>query len=441
MPDYVLLREEKGSDLSPAEADANLQALYNNKAEKTAVQAIDDRATVLETSQVAQDAELGSLDDRIDTLESTQAAQDNALATHEARLDDGEARLAELTDKSSRDKGVFDTPDALRAAHPAAIDGDHAIVKSTDTQWIWGDGDWKDTDTKGQVASVNGKGGDVVLTAADVGAAASSTVQIFEDNGTYLKPAGAVSVEFILISGGNGGSSGQVSDPGVVAKGGNGGAGGAITRMKLPASMVNDSCAVVVGKGGKGADASSGNSVAGSPGGSSAFHAGPGSAPPYRVTAGLGTDGGVGELHGGRSTIANASGYNGSGAVHISAYAGVSVVAKGAPAGASGGGITAIDAESRGGGSTDPFLRDSSGSNNSDWGVAGGGHGADGLDFLLPGGGSSGGGSNISGNGGDGGNGGKYGAGGSGGGAARTGFLSGKGGDGAPGVVIVITHF
>ena len=73
--------------------------------------------------------------------------------------------------------GWYATPEALRTAHATASDGDWAIVGSTDTVWVW-DTDtsaWKDSDQKGQVASVNGQTGTVVLTASDVGALPDNT--------------------------------------------------------------------------------------------------------------------------------------------------------------------------------------------------------------------------------------------------------------------------
>lgn len=61
--------------------------------------------------------------------------------------------------------GYYETPEALRTAHPTADAGDFAIVNSTDTVWIW-DADtsaWKDGDTKGQVTSVNNQTGAVTV--------------------------------------------------------------------------------------------------------------------------------------------------------------------------------------------------------------------------------------------------------------------------------------
>ena len=75
----------------------------------------------------------------------------------------------------SHNLGYFATPQALSEAYPTGEEGDYAIVGSTDTVWIWDSGTsaWVDTDTKGQVESVNGQTGTVVLTASDVGAQAT----------------------------------------------------------------------------------------------------------------------------------------------------------------------------------------------------------------------------------------------------------------------------
>lgn len=61
--------------------------------------------------------------------------------------------------------GYYATQSALEEAHPTAEAGDYAIVGSTDTVWIWDtdNSEWVDSDQKGQVTSVNGQTGDVVL--------------------------------------------------------------------------------------------------------------------------------------------------------------------------------------------------------------------------------------------------------------------------------------
>jgi len=54
---------------------------------------------------------------------------------------------------------------ALETAHPVGTSGDYAILGSTDTVWVWDEDTiaWVDTDTKGQVTTVNNQTGDVVV--------------------------------------------------------------------------------------------------------------------------------------------------------------------------------------------------------------------------------------------------------------------------------------
>ena len=65
----------------------------------------------------------------------------------------------------AHNKGYFATQSALETAYPTAEAGDYAIVGSTDTVWIWDEDTsaWVDTDTKGQVTSVNGQTGAVTV--------------------------------------------------------------------------------------------------------------------------------------------------------------------------------------------------------------------------------------------------------------------------------------
>ena len=73
----------------------------------------------------------------------------------------------------SHNKGFFATVQALQEAYPTAEDGDYAVVGATDTVWLWDSdsgesGAWVDSDTKGQVTSVNGQTGAVTLGINDV---------------------------------------------------------------------------------------------------------------------------------------------------------------------------------------------------------------------------------------------------------------------------------
>lgn len=66
-------------------------------------------------------------------------------------------------------KGYYADLTALQTAYPTGEDGDYAIVGSTDTVWVWDSGTsaWVDTDTKGEVTSVNGQTGAVTLSIPD----------------------------------------------------------------------------------------------------------------------------------------------------------------------------------------------------------------------------------------------------------------------------------
>ena len=80
----------------------------------------------------------------------------------------------------SHNLGYYVDETSLTTAHPTASAGDFAIVGSTDTIWIWDEDTsaWVDSDTKGQVSSVNGKTGDVVIPALVASADTSITQEL-----------------------------------------------------------------------------------------------------------------------------------------------------------------------------------------------------------------------------------------------------------------------
>lgn len=93
-------------------------------------------------------------------------AANKGSANGYAGLDSGgRVPLAQLPAVLAHNKGWFSTVAALRSAHTTAVSGDYAIVGATDTVWVWDADttDWKETDTKGAVSSVNGQTGDVVI--------------------------------------------------------------------------------------------------------------------------------------------------------------------------------------------------------------------------------------------------------------------------------------
>ena len=94
--------------------------------------------------------------------------------------------------------GYFATQAALEEAYPTATAGDWAIVGSTDTVWIWDEdnSEWVDSDQKGQVTSVNGQTGAVVITPSSIGALENeatglNSLSIMASTGGY---AGSVAI-------------------------------------------------------------------------------------------------------------------------------------------------------------------------------------------------------------------------------------------------------
>ena len=102
------------------------------------------------------------------TVSATEASNITDTLSVITRTDDGKLAVRTVGGSGGGDKhnkGYFVDESALTTAYPTAEAGDYAIVESTDTVWIW-DTDtsaWKDSDQKGQVTSVNGQTGDVVL--------------------------------------------------------------------------------------------------------------------------------------------------------------------------------------------------------------------------------------------------------------------------------------
>lgn len=74
----------------------------------------------------------------------------------------------------AHNKGYFTTVEELKTTYPQAEPGDFAVVGSTDTIWVWDieSNNWVDTDTKGQVSSVNGvnpdASGNVTITSTNI---------------------------------------------------------------------------------------------------------------------------------------------------------------------------------------------------------------------------------------------------------------------------------
>lgn len=100
------------------------------------------------------------------TVSATEASGITDTQNVITRTEDG--KLAIRTVGGGGDKhnlGYYATQAALEEAHPTAEAGDWAIVGATDTVWIWDDdnSEWVDSDQKGQVTSVDGQTGAVVV--------------------------------------------------------------------------------------------------------------------------------------------------------------------------------------------------------------------------------------------------------------------------------------
>ncbi len=267
-------------------------------------------------------------------------------------------------------------------------------------------------------------------------------------SGTWQKPQGAKWHSFIVIGQGAGGASGEVTDGTVAARGGPGGGGGAMQVLSLPAHMVDESCAVTVGTtGGKGGAASSGAHNPGQYGAATSIRLSSNSLLYAEGAPNTSTNtypqGGPGGSYMGRNglfaggkgaTATTGTGNNGYNTVDGSA----SSRGGGPGGGGAGGGLAAAASVGAIGGPSGQTLMSGYSSNTGQPGMDAP---ASLITIGFVGAGGIGGGSNPSGNGGRGSNGANYGGGGGGGGAARTGSLSGAGGDGAPGIAVAITYF
>ena len=418
----IIYRSDLDRDLTPNEVDQNFRSLDDTKTEVSVTEALAADVALLEASQAIQDEVLAQLGTVVEALDGSVTGLGN-------RMDAAETNITSVTDQASA------TQQALQL-HELDNQNPHDVTAEQTGADVAGTAN---AVMQGHLAALNPhpeyltpEEGDARYEAIGTGLQSACLVQVFTESGTYTKPPGAKSINLLLIGGGGGGDSGQATDPGTVAQGGKSGGGGAVFMGTLDASVVNNSVAVVIGQGGVGG------------------------APSASATPGAGARGDdtlFGQFHCNGAMTASGSGlnynagmFNGAPRVSPSSTGGPSVFrdttsvvnsafAVGMPPGSSGAGITAAGVVSATKGPNHLSLmvsQDSLPSPNID--------GADALAYID---GSSGGGGGASdtGNGMDAGHGGKYGTGGGGGGATRTGFLSGAGGDGAPGVAVITTYF
>lgn len=280
-------------------------------------------------------------------------------------------------------------------------------------------------------------------------------VQIFTADGTWNKPTGAMSVSITMLGGGGGGGSGRKGATGTARSGGGGGAGGGWGQITFPASILGSSESVTVGTGGSGGvsqTTSTTNGNAGVAGGNTSFGTW------LRVLGGARGNGGTTSATGNAS---GGSGFPSVGGYTVGGQGGTtnpsSGVASATPAttamtgggGGGGGSITSGNTASPGGlggavgtSITSGYGTQISGGTSGATSTTGGSGNASPTNSAVGGSGGGGGGASTTTNAGAGGAGAPYGAGGGGGGAATNSVGdSGAGGDGADGIVIVITYF
>jgi len=277
----------------------------------------------------------------------------------------------------------------------------------------------------------------------------------------WTKPAGAKIVEFYMWGGGGGGGAGARYATSSIRCGGGGGGAGGFFCYRVRADELNATETVIVAPGRPGGVSTATDTTSGQSGAAQAAptqfnnyiarSGNPGSGGATSASASAGTTSQniyfgatVGQLTSGpgNNTVGGAA----------ASYSPSNCLVIGAGGGGGGGGANTSTTTSQNGGNGSAYLATTVTASGLSTSIAGGVGGTTAgvqatpgtsstLTPLIRGGTGGGGGFYISGQtGGHGGNGGWPGGGGGGGGASNNGFLSGKGGNGANGFVVVITY-
>lgn len=267
----------------------------------------------------------------------------------------------------------------------------------------------------------------------------SPDIQTFAASGTWTKPAGAVLLDVIVISGGAGGGSGRRGATATGRSGGGGGGSGGLSRFQIPASAAGATEVVTVGAGGNGGAARTANDSDGFPG-----SVGNGSSFGSLLVVGGAVQGSGGSATTGAGGAGSRFGSTSGGSGGIGSPSGGSApttTANSVGAGGGGGGITSANVASAGG-NGGVFTPNSNTLTGPAGGVTPGGAGGAAATPSNPFSGGNGGGGGAGGTGAGGAGGaGARGGGGGGGAGSLNGFNSGAGGRGGDGYVVVITYF
>lgn len=288
------------------------------------------------------------------------------------------------------------------------------------------------------------------IVAALGGGGGAPDVQVFTTPGaiTWTKPVGKTLCDMIAIGGGAGGGSGATGAAGTLRLGGGGGGGGGYATVKgVPLSVLGATESGNVGGGGIGgisAPMPNSPGIAGSPGGPTYLgvpNPGTPGKGPWVIVGGSSGGQGGGTGLGGSGGFSTLEGSDGGSSADGASTPGQDATFTAATGGGAGGPISALDVAQDGthGGDQNPNGFGGPGGTIAPPAlpVAGSGYG---TNVGIGGFGGGGGAASITAAAQAGANGGGYGGGGGGGGAALNGFAAGKGGDGSPGILIVISY-